>query len=379
MVRKVIPEIKQRFAVGSEETGDLTFTGLQVTQQKGLMIHQRDYANEMKEVTVPVKPKGEKLSETQVTDVRRVIGQLQWLAIQTRPDLSFSASVIASSLKDLKDGELKNVNKTVKYAKYHSAQGIPYRKLDMTDEATEMWSYSDASFANLSGGGTQAAVIVFVVESKDVFADTDECCNQRGRATGVYGYTEEEKENRKEELCSEDKKKSRPKFSFEAVSKREKRWFRAHLIHWRSFRLRRVTRSTFGSETLAMVESMDVSLVLREVLSHILGRRMRIRLFTDCKSLVDALETTTMPLEKRLQVDLAALRETVRERDIESVGWVEASRNYADCLTKVMDQVALRDFLSKGELFDPRALIASVDGIKFERETEKRRKLGDFA
>ena len=85
-----------------------------------------------------------------------------------------------------------------------------------------------------------------------------------------------------------------------------------------------------------------------------------------------------MPLEKRLQVDLAALRETVRERDIESVGWVEASRNYADCLTKVMDQVALRDFLSKGELIDPRALIASVDGIKFERETEKRRKLGDF-
>ena len=38
-------------------------------------------------------------------------------------------------------------------------------------------------------------------------------------------------------------------------------------------------------------------LVLREVFSHILGRRMRIRLFTDCKSLVDALETTTMPLE----------------------------------------------------------------------------------
>ena len=193
MVRKVIPEIKRRFAVGSEESGELTFTGVQVTQQKGLMIHQKDYANEMKEVTVPVKPKGEKLTETQVTDVRRVIGQLQWLSIQTRPDLSFSASVIASDSKHLKDKELKNVNKTVKYAKYYSSQGIPYRKIDMMDEATEMWSYSDASFANLTGGGTQAAVIVFVVESKDVFADKEGCCNQRGRATGVYGHTEEEK------------------------------------------------------------------------------------------------------------------------------------------------------------------------------------------
>jgi hypothetical protein len=185
-------------------------------------------------------------------------------------------------------------------------------------------------------------------------------------------------------------KKSRPKFSFEAVAKREKRWFRAHMVHWRSFRLRRVTRSTFGSETLAMVESMDSALVVREVFSQILGRRLKVRLWTDCKSLVDALETMTMPLEKRLQVDLASLRETCRDRDVDGVGWVEASRNYSDALTKNMDVVAIRDYMARGELIHPRPLMARgelihprplmavIDGISFGSAT-KRTQLRQFA
>ena len=147
----------------------------------------------------------------------------------------------------------------MKYVQFYNSFGLPFGSLDHSGDGVELWSYSDASFGNLTGGGTQASVMLFVVETQNVL-ESDEWSNKRGKTTGVYDRSTGEEEVESVQDLEKTVKKSRPKFSFEAVAKREKRWFRAHMAHWRPFRLRRVTRSTFGSETLAMAAVMDAEL-----------------------------------------------------------------------------------------------------------------------
>ena len=67
---------------------------------------------------------------------------------------------------------------------------------------------------------------------------------------------------------------------------------------------------------------------------EMLGRKGgKVILFTDSKSLFDAVNTSNLMLDKRLRVDIAALRELSDNREV-TVKWIVSSRQLADVMTK---------------------------------------------
>ena len=64
-----------------------------------------------------------------------------------------------------------------------------------------------------------------------------------------------------------------------------------------------------------------------------LEKSFGIILYTDNKSLIDSINTTNLAQDKRLRVDLAALREINDNNDVD-FKWVDTKSQIADVLTK---------------------------------------------
>ena len=63
--------------------------------------------------------------------------------------------------------------------------------------------------------------------------------------------------------------------------------------------------------------------------------RIQIRCFTDNKSIVEHISTSTTTVKDfRLRVDVACLRDMLKRGEIGSVQWVDTHHQLADCLTK---------------------------------------------
>ena len=94
------------------------------------------------------------------------------------------------------------------------------------------------------------------------------------------------------------------------------------ILDWKSSANPRVCRSTFGAETTACSEAIELGQYVRSFVMTILSGELKrveslaggqLRCITDCKSLFDHLRKEgipRVPSDKRLAIDLAALRQT---------------------------------------------------------------------
>ena len=139
--------------------------------------------------------------------------------------------------------------------------------------------YSDASFGNLNGGGSQGGFVIF--------------------------------------LCDAEVSKAIP-------------------LHWRSLRVKRVVKSTLAAETLALVDAAESCFWLQklyEEMTETVGSS--IICYTDNESLYKTVYLTTSDTDKRLQIDISILREILSNGEISKVNWVNTKFQLADCLTKI--------------------------------------------
>ena len=118
------------------------------------------------------------------------------------------------------------------------------------------------------------------------------------------------------------------------------------VIQWRSGRQRRVARSTFGAETLALADAVDGGDFLRGAFHELLtggdpreGLRSGLNMHwcTDSHDLFDSLhkDGTVSTAERRLALDVLVLKELL-ERDRDQLHWVSTLQMLADPLTKSM-------------------------------------------
>jgi hypothetical protein len=122
-------------------------------------------------------------------------------------------------------------------------------------------------------------------------------------------------------------------------------------VSWSSRKLRRVCKSTEAAETMAMLDTIDTCVWIGTILEEICSGLIETTVIrTDNRSLYDAVHATTAVEEKRLRVELAAIRESIRKAEIK-VEWIPKSMQLADCLTKQgADSKKLRDVLEEGSL-----------------------------
>ena len=274
----IIPRLKQKFLVSTEEHDSMKYLGLSISSDKNsFKMNLNDYAQKLQEIQInPSRPHDDTLSGSDIKQLRIISGQLNWLATQCRPDLSFSSCHAACSIKAAHIKDIKFANKVIRRAK-----GLDYSLdfLSLGDpRAWRIVCFSDASWGNLPDGGSQGGHLIFIAGQNGDF----------------------------------------------------------NLISWQSKRLRRIARSTIAAETLAIMSASESSILLSTQISEILGleSRVPITLVTDNESLANAVRTTTSVEEKRLRIDIAALREMTSSGEIHEVKWVPTEHQLADCLTK---------------------------------------------
>ena len=112
-----------------------------------------------------------------------------------------------------------------------------------------------------------------------------------------------------------------------------------------------MVKSTLAAETLAASDAIDNAYYMGEILSELifLGKKnIPIKLIVDNKSLYDNINSMRCVNEKRLRIDVAAIRELVAENRLE-LKWVQTNHQVADVLTKKgVNPLKLNNILKQG-------------------------------
>lgn len=89
-----------------------------------------------------------------------------------------------------------------------------------------------------------------------------------------------------------------------------------------------------AAEIHAPIYGFDHTFMLQHLLNEKTGRKFRIESFVDSKTLFNFGVRNASTLEKRLQIDVYSIRESLDNKELESLSWIPESDNPADSLTK---------------------------------------------
>ena len=126
-------------------------------------------------------------------------------------------------------------------------------------------------------------------------------------------------------------------------------------IMWTSMKIKRVVRSSLAAEALIAVDCADAMIFIKQLVEEIMDAKTEQRgltIVTDSNNLMEALASPHAVQEKRLRVDIAALKQDVLEGKI-IIRHVPGIRQVADILTKkTASPELIRKVPSTGSLKD---------------------------
>jgi len=105
-------------------------------------------------------------------------------------------------------------------------------------------------------------------------------------------------------------------------------------LSWSSRKIKRVCRSTLTAETMALLEVSETCIWISHIINELLDNSLQTtEIFTDNKLLYEAAHSTTSVEEKRLRVDIAAIRQSIVRKEF-NLKWIDTKHQLADTLTK---------------------------------------------
>jgi len=129
---------------------------------------------------------------------------------------------------------------------------------------------------------------------------------------------------------------------------------KGNLIHYSSTKCKRVTRSVLASEIYGMVGGVDMAIAINTTIRMITDQlgfsHPAIIVCTDSYSLYECLVKLGTTKEKRLMIDIMALRQSYERREIAEIRWINGKDNPADAMTKPAPNKALERFLDSNQL-----------------------------
>ena len=273
----VILKLKKDFLVGTTDSGNFKYVGLNIKQEAdGISLDQESYIKSLNQVEICQRKSQRKdmsLNENEIHKYRSVVGQLNWVGTQTRPDISFDVCLLSMQFGKCTVGDLMDANKVIKRVKTDQVSLF----FPVLTGNIHLQCYSDASFANMSDCKSQCGFIIFVAD--------------------------------------EDGKRCP--------------------IMWKSRKIRRVVGSTLAAETLALVEVAESAYYLGKILEDMsIDGKVPIKCFVDNKSLVEALRSIKKVDNKYLRINIASLKDMIERGDITSVEWINTKKQLANCMTK---------------------------------------------
>ncbi len=129
-VKRIVKGIERKFTVSKIDEDEFRFTGLDVKTGNGKIEDSlEDYANLVEEIKEIRKvDRAEKLTKTELKEYRKYTGKISWLSQGTRPDLSYSALMLAKKNNSATISDLRSVNKIVGKVRKEENK-VVYRKV----------------------------------------------------------------------------------------------------------------------------------------------------------------------------------------------------------------------------------------------------------
>ena len=284
----MVKDLSRRFIVCVITYDTFKYLGMQVevTRENGVVTHvsvsQEKYALSLQEgAYFKEKKVHESLNELEHTEYRRVCRELQWLAQITRVDMAFKTMYLSLSLHAPTIQDMKTANQSLRKVQKNS---LVLNYLPLTKNL-QLYLYCDASFAGLPCASSCGGAVLYLT--------SDGLGNQRVAVP----------------------------------------------ILWRSWKLRRVARSTLAAETICACDALDRALPVKALAEFLFNCKIPLVLLSDCKSLVDCVLQTRKQssiTEKRLLVDIQILREALAGVELADIRWVDTKSQLADALTRAM-------------------------------------------
>ena len=334
--------LTQRFHFGKWEDDRAEYAGRSIScQEDKIEVDQSKYI--LEQIHPIILPKGRRqhssdnLSPSEFEAFRSLIYRINWVGKETRPEVSGTASLMASKLKQAKIKDILTVNKVVNYLRSTATRPLTIWSFDPHNMCFIVCSdaggintngYELLDSDNLPTDATQGGWIVLAAEKLPV-----------GKSS-----------------------------------------IRASPISWRSSKLKRKVFSTFGGETQAMLQGVNevdwLQIMCRDALFHdvqlkswrnslsphmilmrdlaVIPNRQSQCVVTDAKSLYDCLlrENPSGKQDRKSALELAIILKDLQDTK-SMIRWLPHQKMIADCLTKEsLDRSngALVQFLKSGWL-----------------------------
>jgi hypothetical protein len=242
----------------------LIFNGcvLSVDLDGTLHLIQKDQGQKLKPVTV-----GGNNTQQEYLEQR---ARGAYIASVCQPEASYDLSVAAQH-KNPTDDDVRTLNKRLEWQMRNLDRGIKYIPLDL--QRTKLFVFIDGSFANNKDFSSQIGYLIIL--ANETFTESNEFV--------VNG----------------------------------------NLIHYSSTKSKRVTRSVLASEIYGMVGGIDMAIAINTTL-HMINEQLdlpkvSIVVCTDSYSLYECLVKLGTTKEKRLMIDIIALRQSYERREITEI------------------------------------------------------------
>ena len=210
------------------------------------------------------------LDKEEKSEYRSLVGRLNWITQGARPDKAFD--VIELSTK-FQAPMLSDMNRAIKVVrKVCDHQSVVF--FPPLGNSLSLRVYTDAAFANLPDGISSTMALVVFLVGKDRVAP----------------------------------------------------------ISWRANKIDRVVKSTLAAEALALQEGINESVYLQQLFSE-MGFELSYHAYSDSRSLVEALHSTKLVSDRRLRIDIGALKQSL-QREVTAVHWCPGRYQLADVMTK---------------------------------------------
>ena len=277
------------------ENNPLIFNGCILTQKEGdvaVEIQQKEQGKKLKPINFKSKDSKHEYME------QRACGA--YIATICQPEAAFDLSVAAQH-QNPTEADTSALNKRIEWQMKNLDRGLKYVALDLS--TAKLFVFVDGSFANNKDFSSQIGYEIIIANE----------------STG----NEE----------------------FELIG---------NLIHWSSTKSKRVTRSVLASEIYGMVGGVDMAIAIGTTVKMITDQlglpKISTIVCTDSYSLYECLVKLGTTKEKRLMIDIMALRQSYERREIMEIRWINGQDNPADAMTKSNPNKALEKFITTNRI-----------------------------
>ena len=275
--------LRSRFLAGKLVETIFKYIGFNIHQtSKGIVLDQQDYINSLDIPTLAsthMSQKLDSLTSSEHSKYRGVVGQLNRAVQGTHPDLVFELIDLSIKFKNASVNHFIKALKSIRKLKQTNTKILfPIFNCD-----TYNWTviaFSDAAHAILNDGvSSVGAHVIFLV------VNHPNCCP----------------------------------------------------LTWQSKKIKRIVRSTITSEALSLQEAIEHAIFLRSLIEEILLLPLKSILIDAIiynKSVVEALHSTKVVNDKRLNIDISAIKQSLQSTEICSIRWCPGPLQLANSLTK---------------------------------------------